>query len=130
MDPQPYLDLIAKHQWVGLAALIIGLLVRLMKEDTRFPPFAVPGPWRPVLAMVLGELSGVLQAASTGTSWRDALLGGLVSGVLAIAGHGTIVDAWRNGKDVPLPGLVKPAGRASRPSPEPPTPPDPSVPRA
>lgn len=130
MDPAPYLDLIAKHQWVGLAALVIGLFVRLMKEDSRFPPFVVPGPWRPVVALGLGELSGVLQAASTGTPWGDALLGGLVSAVLAMAGHGTIVDAWRNGKDVPLPGLVKAGRRASRPSPEPLTPPDPSVPRA
>lgn len=130
MDPQPYLDLIAKHQWVGLAALIIGLLVRLMKEDTKFPPFAIPARWRPVVALGLGEASGLLQAVSTGTPWREALLGGLISGALAVTGHGAIVDALRNGKDVPLPGLTKALERPSRRAPEPPTPPDPSVPRA
>lgn len=130
MDPQPYLDLIAKHQWIGLAALIIGLLVRLMKEDTWFPPFAVPARWRPVVALSLGELSGALQAVSTGTPWRDALLGGLVSGALAMAGHGAIVDSLRNGRDVPIPGLRKGADRSASRRPEPPTPPDPSVPRA
>jgi len=131
MDPKPFLDLIAKHEWVGLAALIIGLLVRLMKADSRFPPFAVPARWRPLLAIGLGIASGVLQAASTGTPWRDAILGGVVSGFVAIAGHETIVGAIRDGKDVALPGLMKVPPTPDRgPKPEPPTPVDPSVPRA
>jgi hypothetical protein len=130
MDPKLYLNLIAKHEWVGLAALLIGLVVRLLKEDTRFPPFALPARWRPALALGLGAASGALQAVSTGTPWRDALLGGIVSGSLAIAGHGAIVDSARNGKDVPLPGLTKGASPAPRSKPEPSTPPDPSVPRA
>jgi hypothetical protein len=127
MDAQPYLDLIAKHQWVALSALVIGLLVRLLKEDTRFPPFAIPARWRPVLAVGLGVVSGVLQAASTGTPWRDAVLGGLVSAFLAIAGHETVVNSLRDGKDVPMPAALirKPAVRVA--SLEPPTPPDPSV---
>ena len=127
MDPTPYLNLIAKHQWVALSSLIIGLIVRLMKEDTRFPPFAIPARWRPMLAIGLGVLSGVLHTVASGTPWRDALLGGLVSGSLAIAGHGTVVDSARDGKDIPLPGLTKPA--PTKP-PEPVTPADPSVPSA
>ena len=131
MDPKPFLDLVAKHEWVGLAALIIGLMVRLMKEDTRFPPFAMPARWRPLLAMGLGVASGVLQVASTGTPWRDAILGGLVSGFVAIAGHDAIVESLRNGKDVSLPGLMRvPPAPDRGPKPEPPTPVDPSVPRA
>jgi hypothetical protein len=127
MDAQPFLDLIAKHQWVGLAALVIGLVVRLLKEDTSFPPFAIPARWRPVLALGLGVVSGVLQAASTGTPWRDAVLGGLVSAFLAIAGHDTIVNSLRDGQDVPIPAAL---ARKAPPRPvsvEPPTPPDPSV---
>lgn len=126
MDPKPYLDLIAKHEWVGLAALVIGLIVRLLKEDTRFPPFALPARWRPLLAMGLGLASGVLQAVATGTPWRDAIVGGIVSGALAIAGHGTVVESARNGKDIPMPGLTKPPAAKG----EPPTPLDPSVPQA
>jgi hypothetical protein len=131
MDPKPFLDLIAKHEWVGLAAVLIGFAVRLMKEAVRFPPWAVRARWRPLLAVGLGVLSGALQAASTGTPWRDAMLGGLVSGFVAIAGHEAIVGSIRNGKDVPLPGLMKvPLPPDRGPKPEPPTPVDPSVPRA
>lgn len=131
MDPKPFLDLIAKHQWVGLAALVIGFVVRLLKEDSRFPPFALPARWRPLLAMGLGVVSGILQAVSTGTPWRDAILGGLVSAFVAIAGHDAIVGSLRDGKDVPLPGLTKvPLRDAKGPKAEPPTPIDPSVPRA
>lgn len=131
MDPKPFLDLIAKHEWVGLAALVIGCVVRLLKEDTRFPPFALAARWRPLLALGLGIVSGALQAVSTGTPWRDAILGGVVSGVVAIAGHEAIVESIRDGKDVPLPGLTKVPSQQDRgPKPEPPTPADPSVPRA
>lgn len=131
MDPKPFLDLIAKHQWVGLAALVIGLMVRLLKEDSTFPPFAIPARWRPLLAMGLGVVSGVLQAVSTGTRWHDAILGGLVSAFVAIAGHDAIVGSIRDGKDVPLPGPMRVAsGQSKGPKPEPPTPVDPSVPRA
>jgi hypothetical protein len=130
MDPQPYLDLIERHEWPALAALIIGLIVRLLKEDTRFPPFAFPARWRPFFALGLGALSGALQAVSTGTPWGEALLGGVISGALAIAGHGAIVDALRNGRDVPLFKLVKPPEAPAARVAEPPTPPDPSVPRA
>lgn len=131
MDPKPFLDLVAKHEWVGLAALLIGLVVRLLKEDARFPPWAVLARWRPLLAVGLGVLSGALQAVSTGTPWRDAIVGGLVSGFIAIAGHEAIVESVRNGKDVPLPGLLRVPLLPDRgPKPEPPTPVDPSVPRA
>lgn len=126
MDAQ-ILDLIAQHQWVGVAALVVGFVVRLMKDDASFPPFAVPARWRPFLALGLGVASGVLRAGSTGTPWRDAILGGLVSGFIAIAGHATVVDGVRDGKDVPLPtGLTKKT-RLRPASIEPPTPPDPSV---
>lgn len=128
MDVQPFLDLIAKHQWVGLASLVIGLVVRTMKEDVSFPPFVVPARWRPMLALGLGVVSGVLQAVATGTPWRDAILGGLVSGFTAIAGHATVVDGVRDGRDIPVPGLTKKAVAPSEQGDSAPPPPrDPSV---
>jgi len=133
MDVQPFLDLIAQHQWVGLASLVIGLVVRLLKEDTRFPPFAIPARWRPMLALGLGVASGVLRTVATGTPWRVAVLGGLVSGFAAIAGHASVVDGVRNGRDIPMPGLTKkPAASAppppADPDPEQPPPTDPAPP--
>ena len=127
MDIQPFLDLIAKHQWVGFAALVIGCVVRLLKEDSSL--FAIPARWRPLVAIGLGVGSGVLQAASTGTPWRDAVLGGLVSAFTAIAGHETIVNGLRDGKDVPVPVLTRKSVPASAGA-SPQTPRDPSVPRA
>lgn len=107
MDATVLGDLIARHQWVAVASMVIGLLVRLMKQDTSFPPFAVAARWRPWLALSLGVASGVLQAVSTGKAWSEALAGGLVSAVIAIAGHDAIVDGLRGGSDVPIPGLTK-----------------------
>ncbi len=130
MDQSVILDLAAKHQWVLISSIVVGFIVRLLKEDTRFPPFAVPARWRPVLALALGALSGSLQAVATGIPWRDALLGGLVSGSLAIAGHGTIVEALRDGKDIPLPGLTTQPAPVIQAVLEPATPRDPSVPIA
>ena len=115
MDIQPILDLIAQHKWVGVAALVIGLLVRMMKEDTSFPPFAIPSRWRPYLALGLGIASGVLQAVSTGTPWKTALTGGLVSGVVAIVGHDTVIAGLLNGKEIRIPGLTKDPPSATPP---------------
>lgn len=119
MELQSILDLIERHQWVGLAAVIIGLVVRLMKDDTRFPPLSIPPRWRPWVALALGVVSGVLQAASTGTPWKDALLGGVVSACTAIAGHDTIVNSLRGGRDVPMPAaLTKKSTPPPPPEPE------------
>lgn len=103
MDYDTLLDLAQRHEWVALAALVIGALVRVSKDDVSWFPIEIPTRWRPVASLVLGLSSGVLQAVATGTAWTDALVGGLVSGVLAIAGHDTLVRALRNGKDVPIP---------------------------
>lgn len=88
--------------WIGFSALAIGLLVRLLKSDTPLP-FTVPAKWRPVLALVLGLLSGVLHALSTGVPWRDALLGGLSAGVAAIVGHDVGIESLRGGVEVGAP---------------------------
>lgn len=96
--------------WIGLSALVIGLLVRLLKSDTPLP-FSIPAKWRPVAAIALGLLSGVLHALSTGTPWRDALVGGLSAGMVAIVGHDVGIESIRGGvelgapKDPPTAGL-------------------------
>ncbi len=106
MDLDTLLDLFARHQWVAVATVVIGLLVRASKQDVPWFPLVITARWRPLASLVLGLASGVLQAVSTGTTLRDALLGGFISGVTAIAGHDTLVDALRKGKDLPLPGTV------------------------
>lgn len=107
MNPAEIVALISAHKWVPLAALVVGLCVRLLKSDTRIP-IDIPPRWRIWLAFALGGASGVLQAITTGTSWSDALIGGIVSTVMAILGQNVVVDSLRGGKEIPIPGLIKP----------------------
>jgi hypothetical protein len=103
-------DLAQKHAWVALASFVIGLLVRLLKTDkaTRLPvlgPYIakIPKAQRPAVALLLGIVSGALNAVATGTLWRDALVGGLVSAAVAVFGHQWLVEGVRGGREVGKP---------------------------
>jgi hypothetical protein len=98
--------LIAQHNWVAIAALVIGFLVRLLKSDTKLP-ITLPAGVRPWLALVFGAGAGVLEHVMSGMSWGEALTGGLVAALTAIAGHDTLVEGLRGGREVPLPGLTR-----------------------
>lgn len=108
MDPQALSELISQHRWFFLAAILIGLAVRLLKSDTIGP--AIPAKWRALVAIVMGVASGiaipVLQKLGSGAPPKDALLWGVFAAFTAIAGHNVIVDAARGGKDVPMPSFL------------------------
>lgn len=91
-------NLISQHQWIGLAAVLIGALVRALKEDTPIP-ITIPPKVRPWLALGLGATAGALQKVSGGTPWKEAAFGGILAGMLAIVGHDTIVESLRDPKD-------------------------------
>lgn len=99
------LPMIQSHAWVPLAALVIGFLVRALKSDAFVLPSwaAVAAPYRPLLVLALGIVSGVLDAVVAGTPWRDALVGGCLSALMALIGHTTIVDVLRGGRDIGAP---------------------------
>lgn len=99
------IPLIQSHAWVPLAALVIGFLVRALKSDAFVLPSwaAVAAPYRPLLVLALGVVSGVLDAVVGGTPWRDAIVGGLLSALMAMIGHTTIVDVLRGGRDIGAP---------------------------
>ena len=107
------LPMIQSHAWVPLAALVIGFLVRALKSDAFVLPSwaAVAAPYRPLLVLALGIVSGVLDAVVAGTPWRDALIGGCLSALMALIGHTTIVDVLRGGRDIGAPpvGGVEPS---------------------
>lgn len=113
---QQLVDLYLRGEWVLLAAIAIGIVVRLLKADSKLIPAVVPAKWRPWLAIGLGIGSGVLEAVATGKPWKSALVGGLVSGVLPILGHELVVESLRSGKEI---GGDKPT--------EPPAPQAPSI---
>lgn len=93
--------LIDARAWVPLAAVLVGAIVRLTKMgplSERIPPAA-----RPWIALGLGLVSGVLEAVLAGTPAAVAIAGGLISGTLAIAGHDTLVESLRKGKELGAP---------------------------
>ena len=114
MDIDQIIALAAAHKWAAAAALVIGFVVRLTKTDTKVP-IDVPAKWRAPLALVLGQVSGVLEHVAASTAWKAALLGGLASTVVAILGHEWIVERFlkpflgKFGGDLPVPMLMKPA---------------------
>lgn len=94
-------DLLSK-QWVGAAALVVGLLVRLSKDDTVLP--TVPKRLRSLLSIVLGAASGGLNAVVTGTPWQTALAQGVTAGLVAILGDSLLVSPAVG--DVPMPRFL------------------------
>lgn len=93
-------DLYNAHQWPVLAALAIGLIVRLVKSGKLTLPVTVPARYRPWLSLGLGAASGVAQAIVMGTPWRDAIIGGIASGAAAIVGHDTVIESARKGREL------------------------------
>lgn len=102
-------DIIAaveKKNWIGLAIIIVAVLVRLTKSDTKIP-INIPARWRPWLAMGLGATAGVLMKVSAGMSWRAAALSGLLAGAIPIIGQNLFINSLANGKEIPVPGLMQ-----------------------
>lgn len=95
-------ELAKGHAWVPLAALVIGLVIRLSKSDATWAflaRFNIPVQARPWAALALGVASGVLQAVTGGASWAAAIVGGLLSAVMAITGHELFVESLRGGRE-------------------------------
>lgn len=111
MTPDDIALLIEQRKWVPLAAIVIGLVVRLLKSDTKLP--TVPPRARIWLVFGLGIVSGVLEHVVAGKTWTSAIVGGAVSAVLAIVGHESIIASLRGGKELVIPGLIIPGARPS-----------------
>jgi hypothetical protein len=93
---------LADQKWTMLAALLIGLVVRLLKEDVKFLP-TIPARWRPLVALGLGVVSGFLLAFQPGVSWQKAFTEGAVASFLAMGGHSVIIEALRGGRELGSP---------------------------
>lgn len=95
------LDLIDKHAWPALSAVVIGILVRLFKSPSVPAPLdRIPPKARPLVALVLGVASGCLEAVVAGTPWQKALAGGLVAAALAVFGHQLVIEGARDGREI------------------------------
>lgn len=108
MDPQQLVQFIVEGKWWAVAALVIGLVIRLLKSDVKIP-INIPAPYRVWIALGLGIVAGACNKVASGMTWRAALLWGLGAAIAAIVGHETLVESLRRGKELPVPGLmVKP----------------------
>lgn len=83
--------------WVPIVALLVGAIVRLLKSDTPLP--TVSPKWRPVLAVALGVVFGVLTKVAAGIDWTTAIEGGLGAASIAMFGHDFFVAGLRDGKE-------------------------------
>lgn len=85
--------------WLGVAAVLIGLVVRLLKSDIPWTS-TIPARWRPVLALGLGAVAAAFDAVLGGASWPDAIKVGLGAAAAAIVGHDVVIEGLRGGKEL------------------------------
>lgn len=110
MDSQSLYTLLSAHQYVLFSAVIIGLVVRLLKSDTKIP-IDIPPRFRAPLAIVLGQAAGVLEKIGGGVSWKQAVFDGIFAAVLPILGQNLVIDSMAGGREIPIPGLMVPGAR-------------------
>lgn len=126
MQPEDIGRLVLEHKWYALAAVLIGLVIRLLNEDTKIP-ITIPPRLRAPLALALGIVTGLLGKLADGQTWTSALTWGVGAAVTAIMGHVLVIKSLAGGKEVPLPGLTKkdddkPADPPTKPNGPPPLP--------
>lgn len=93
-------SLVTGQKWLMASIIVIGLLVRLSKSDVAqrwLTP--VPARYRPLVALVLGVASGILEAVAAGTPWLAALLRGLLAAAVAMAGHDVVIEGLLGGRE-------------------------------
>lgn len=127
MTPEQLIAFISERKWIAIAAFAIGLIVRLLKSDTKLP-IDIPTQYRVWLALGLGAAAGALDKLGNmdGVTWTSAVVQGLTAAVLAILGHATVIESLRGGRELNIPGLIKPGappgpGKPITLSPPPPT---------
>lgn len=104
-----FIALLKAGGWVPFAAWLVGALVRLTKDDNKFP-INVDPKVRPWIALGLGLVLGILEKFLAGSSWQGAIVGGLTAGAMAIVGHVLGIELLNNGKELPVPFLMKKDG--------------------
>lgn len=78
-------DSASRGSYVGLAAFVVWALIAALKSDRI--PIDIPARARPFIALVLGQIYGVLEAVVGGMAWRSAIIRGIIVAAVAIAGQ-------------------------------------------
>jgi hypothetical protein len=105
MPTTPAITALGPGGWLGLLAVLVGFVVRLLKTDalnTLLGKFSIPPipkkvlPW---IALVLGAVSGMLEAKIGGADWKTSAISGVwgvFSGAGAVAGNETMSTLVRS----------------------------------
>lgn len=132
-DIEALIALVEQRKWVALAGVLVFVLIRLLKDDTKIP-INIPPRLRFLSALALGLVFGVLERKTKDDSitWTQAIIGGLVSGVLAILIQNGVIDSIFKGREPLLPTFLMrpgvPSSPGKAPSLPPPTNTDPPTP--
>jgi len=122
IDPAQLLAWVKLHQWVPIIAVVVGLLVRLAKDDAKLTG-SVPAWARPYLALVLSAAGVAAAGVLGGIPWQSAIEQTLMAFATAVLGHQAIVEGLRGGVEIPVPWLTKPANDVPLAAPVPVAPP-------
>ncbi len=93
-------------QMLAILSAVIGVVVRLLKSDTKIP-VDIPAKYRPLAAAALGPVMGVIDLVVAGDPWHAAAVA-VASPLLAMAGHELCIEVLRGGEEVSVPLLMKP----------------------
>lgn len=77
-------------QTVTALAGFVWVVVRWLKADLPPRVVAIPPAWRPIVALVLGQVASGLEAYARGTPPVRAIVQGLVASAIAMSTH----DLW------------------------------------
>jgi len=97
---QTVVDAASSGSWVAIAALVVWALIAIAKSSWTPTSWTPPAHLRPLIALGLGEVYGVLEAVVGGMKWGPALVRGFMVAAFAIAGQeivGKVKDAAGGG---------------------------------
>jgi hypothetical protein len=93
-----FVAFIASKQWMPVAIIAIGYLVRLTSQNSKFP-INVSTRWQPVIVVALGQVYAVLVAVSSGARWDLAIEHGLETAAWTMGLFDLVVKAIWNGTE-------------------------------
>jgi len=106
-----FVAFVASKQWMPMAILVIGYLVRLTSQQSKFP-LNIPTRWQPIVVLALGQVYAVMVSVSGGGAWGPSALHGLEVAVWTMGLFDVVVKAVWNGNTPPwlsvIWGMVQP----------------------
>lgn len=117
-----WLQLGTDHKYLALAIAMIGWMVSLTSDWSKFP-ITVPGRYQPLIAVGLGVVYKILLDHQNGTPWWRAIGEGVMIGLVTAGLYDAIIKAIFDGK---IPTWMRWLSMGKRkPEQEPPPPVDP-----